>query len=104
MKWTSLIARQDFQWWDCVVFCGVVGQGGPVEIPKKPKPMLGQRVSLQTLRAGLHCQGQHPHSSLNTQRQSYMEHSPLCLVFWVRGGTLQTMEKETWTLIQTQIL
>lgn len=47
------------------VDCIRLSQRGPMEIPKQPRLVLGQRVVLCKQRAGIHCCRQRPHSSLN---------------------------------------
>lgn len=55
------VAKKDFQWWACIAFGWVVGWGGPTEIPKQSRLMLGQKIALWKL-VESHCQGHYPHS------------------------------------------
>lgn len=78
------VARQGFQWWDwvtfsCVIDCGE--WGGPVEMPKPLRLMLGQRTALQKLTVEAHRREQHPHSSLDKERASWCLHGALTPTF-----------------------
>lgn len=46
LNWPSLVSLEGFQDWNWVAFSRVVGQGGPMGIPKQPRLLLRQRVAL----------------------------------------------------------